>query len=49
MGVFLREFSVAVALLGKFSVDCPEKNPKKTFFLALRKIYDLNMNSLYSN
>ena len=34
------EFYVAMALLGKFFVDCPEKIPKKTFFLALRKTYD---------
>ena len=49
MGVFLREFPVAMALLRKFFVDCPEENPKKTFLLAARKIYDWNMNSLYSN
>ena len=40
MGVFLREFPVAMALLRKFFVDCPEENPKKIFLLAVRKIYD---------
>ena len=41
MGLFLREFPVAMALLGKFPENCPEKKPKKNiFFLALRKIWD---------
>ena len=41
MGLFLREFPVAMALLGKFPVVCREKKPEKNiFFLALRKIWD---------
>ena len=37
MGVFLREFPVAMALLGKFSVDCLEKNPKKKHIFSCFK------------